>query len=137
VLHVLLRGDQPGVQHLGLGLLLDELLGLLEQPLHADALLARGLLAEPLADAGEALGLALGLLEVRRQELLELGVLGRLDHARQALLDLRLGAVEVLQLLDVERVQRVHLHGRAPGASGAAAGAGAARARRPGPTQEA
>jgi hypothetical protein len=42
VLHVLGRGDEPGIEHVGVRALPDELGRLLEQAFHADALLALG-----------------------------------------------------------------------------------------------
>jgi hypothetical protein len=53
----------------------------------------------------------LGLGQVLLECLLELGVGGRLGHLGQGLDELRLGAVEVLQLLHIEVAEGVELHG--------------------------
>jgi hypothetical protein len=110
VLDVLRLGDQTGVQHVRVRLLLEELLRLLDEPFHADALLAARTLVEVGEDLLEPLDLPLGHAEVLTERGGQLLMRGRFDHLRQRLDDLLLGAVEVLQVFDVERLERVEFH---------------------------
>ena len=84
MLDVLRGTDESRIQHVRLGLLGEQILRLLDQPFHADALLAAGALAQLLADSFQPLHLLLrlrlvlgeGALELRRSTSSSLG-LGR------------------------------------------------------------
>ncbi len=110
MLHALGRSDEGGVEHVGVGALLQQLLAFLQQPLHSLALVAAQRLADALADLLEAAELLLGLTKVLLEALPQLGVLRLLDHFRQRLDDLLLGAVQILELLEIQVLKRFESH---------------------------
>src|SRR6185436_17260911 len=68
-------------------------------------------LAELLEDRVETSELLLGDVEVLLERGAELLVFGGLDHLRQRLDDLALDAMQILELILVELLKRVHFHG--------------------------
>ena len=97
--------DETGVEDLLLRILLEKLLRLFDEPLHADALLAARAGAKHLEHLLQPLDVAFGLLEMVGECLLQLRVGRCFDHFRQRFDELLLGAVQVLQLLDVQVLQ--------------------------------
>ena len=105
MLHVLRLRDQTGVEHVRLRLLRDELLAFFEQSFHSVALLATRTFIQVLEDAIEALDLPPGDPLVIGKGLLELAARRGLDHAGQCLENLPFGAVQVFELIHIERAQ--------------------------------
>jgi hypothetical protein len=97
VLHLLGGADQRGVQHRAALELVHQLLAFLDQALHRLAGLALGLDAELAGGLLQPLHLALRLLAVLLEGLLQALGAGGLCHRGQRLQDLGLGAVGVLQ----------------------------------------
>jgi hypothetical protein len=89
---------------------------LLFQPLEADALLRRGLLAEIVEDLLDVGDMLLRLLQVLLEPLLELGILHLPDQLGQYLVgELLLDVEDVTQLVDEEVAWRCDLwHWRIP-----------------------
>jgi hypothetical protein len=110
VLHVLRGRDHSGIENVGRRLFLDELLSLLQDAFHTMAFLAARTFVELGTDALDASDVLARLTLVRRERLLEFGMRGLLDHLRKRFEDLLLGAVEILELLDIQIFQGVELH---------------------------
>ncbi len=102
--------DETGIENVGLGLLLDELARFLDEAFHAHAFLSARAHIEVGADPLEALDMLLGHLCMARERLLELRMIRRFRHSREALDDLLLRAVQVLELFDVKVLQGFHFH---------------------------
>src|SRR5207244_9808921 len=103
-------GDESRVQNRGLHVLLQELLGLLDQPFHRDALFRPRAVAHQLEDLLEARDLALGLGEVLLERGAQLLGRGSLRHPGEGLGDLLLGAVEIPELVEQQILQRTYGH---------------------------
>ena len=102
--------DEAGVEHVRIGVFLDQLIALLDQPFHPDALLPTRTDAELAADLLEPLDVLGGLFQMRAERLLELRIVCRFRQLGQRFDELLLGAVEILQLIDVKVFQCIELH---------------------------
>src|SRR5688500_17078942 len=111
VLDSLRGGDDAGMEDVGLGVLLEERSALLDQPRHPLALVASGTELRPGEDLFEPRYLPLRRRQVVAERFLEILVVGGLDHLGERLDELLLGAVEILELVDVELGQRIEVHG--------------------------
>src|SRR5207237_8457588 len=88
MLHVLRGGDETRVENVGLRFFPDELRSFLEKPLHADALFSLGTHAQFITYLFDSLHVNFGLLQVRRESLLQLVVRCSLEHYWKRLDDL-------------------------------------------------
>jgi hypothetical protein len=110
VLDALRRTDEAGIERVVLEFV-HHFLAFLDQPFGALALLALGGEIELLRDLLETLHVAARLFQVLLERGGELFVGGVLSHFRQRLDDLVLGAVQVLDLIFEEIVERVTIVG--------------------------
>src|SRR5215210_124885 len=111
VLDPLRGGDEAGVDHLGIALHLDHLVAFLDQPLHPLARMPLGTVAQVLEDLLQAAHLLLRLPQMLLETLLEIGRRGPLGHLGKRVDQLRLGAVEIFELFEVEVFQGFEFHG--------------------------
>ena len=114
MLDALGRGDQRCVLGGGIAFHAHQLLALGDEALHALADLGRARdtdLAECLLDALQMIAC---LLEVVLEGLTKLIVVRRLRHLRQRRGQLRLGAVQILELLLQDVLERIEPHVRSP-----------------------
>ena len=110
MLHALGCPDQAGVADIRVAAGGNHLLAFANETPHALADLRRHGPAEPGDDVVEPADVVAGLLEVMLERLLQLVVGCRRSQLRKCVDQLRLGAVQVGQLLDEEVVERGELH---------------------------
>jgi hypothetical protein len=107
----LLRGrDDRGILHFRIHVLLENLLGFLEEALHTLALLPHRLLAEFVEHILELNGLVLGDFQVLLERRAERAGIGGADQPGHGLDDLVFRIVQVLQFLDEQFAQGLVLH---------------------------
>ncbi len=109
MLHALGVGDDERVPQWAGETLLQSLVPLLEQSLHAHARLGHGFFVELGEHLLESLDLPAGFVQMRGERVLELVVGRGLDELRESLRDLRLRAVNVAQLLQEQLPECGHM----------------------------
>jgi hypothetical protein len=109
VLDALSGGDEGGILDIGIAGRADDLRAFLDQPLHRLARLGLGALAHDFEDPFQAGHVVLRLLQVLVKSSLQRGMMGCLRHFREGLDEALFRIVQILDLVDEQRLERVEV----------------------------